>query len=95
MKHLEEAGLQERGCCRSLDIDHPDIIEFVQLPSELPGSKGASTLMKGGEHNERVKSAILTGSKCDIWLTKINMKWEKTHGNVCLEVRCSHVEPAY
>tara|TARA_B100000945_G_scaffold257308_1_gene214845 strand:+ start:814 stop:2073 length:1260 start_codon:yes stop_codon:yes gene_type:complete len=75
-----------------LDIDHPDIIEFVQTPrEELPWIKRCVNVdrKKWLETNIRTREAILQGiAKGDIWLNKIKYDGnsKRIRGNVCLEV---------
>ena len=75
-----------------LDINHPDILEFVQLPrAEAPWIKRCVALDAGlwNATDARVKDAILHGIKSgDIWLNKIKYddNAKRIYGNVCLEV---------
>ena len=74
-----------------LDINHADILEFVQLPrADAPWIKRCVDLDPGlwNTTDARVKDAILYGIKSgDIWLNKIKYhKGERIYGNVCLEV---------
>ena len=75
-----------------LDINHPDILEFVQLPRhDAPWIKRAVDLDPGhwNTTDSRVKDAILYGIKSgDIWLNKIKYdnNGKRIYGNVCLEV---------
>ncbi len=75
-----------------LDINHPDIIEFVQLGRhDAPWIKRCVDLDAGlwNSTDARVKDAILEGIKSgDIWLNKIKYddKGQRIYGNVCLEV---------
>ena len=75
-----------------LDINHPDILEFVQLGRhDAPWIKRCIDLDAGlwNSTEARVKDAILTGIKSgDIWLNKIRYddKGQRIFGNVCLEV---------
>ncbi len=75
-----------------LDINHPDILEFVQLPrAEAPWIKRCVDLDAGlwNATDARVKDAILHGIKSgDIWLNKIKYddNAKRIYGNVCLEV---------
>ena len=74
-----------------LDINHPDIIEFVQLERhDAPWIKRCVDLDPGlwNSTDSRIKDAILHGIKSgDIWLNKIKYKYGKRiYGNVCLEV---------
>ena len=91
---LRRGGIYKNGAVVAhLDIDHPDIIEFVQTPrSELPWIKRCVNLdeEKWRAATEETKSAILHGIKSgDIWLTKIafDNDGNRIYGNVCLEVR--------
>ena len=75
-----------------LDIDHPDILEFVRTPrSELPWVKRCVNLdqNKWEDCDHSVKEAILYGIKSgDIWLNKIthDNNGKRIWFNVCLEV---------
>jgi len=74
-----------------LDINHADILEFVQLPrADAPWIKRCVDLdaRLWQSTDIRVKEAILEGIKSgDIWLNKIKYKHgERIYGNVCLEV---------
>mgnify|MGYP003313483704 CR=1 FL=1 len=74
-----------------LDINHPDIIEFVQLERhDAPWIKRCVDLDPGlwNSTDSRVKDAILEGIKSgDIWLNKIKYEnGKRVYGNVCLEV---------
>ena len=74
-----------------LDINHPDIIEFVQLGrADAPWIKRCIDLDSGlwNSTDIRVKEAILHGIKSgDIWLNKIKYQnGKRIYGNVCLEV---------
>ena len=90
---LRRGGHYKNGACvLHLDINHTDILEFIQTPrSELPWVKRCVDLTPGQwtQANNNVKDAILYGLKSgDIWLNKIkyNDKGERIYGNVCLEV---------
>ena len=90
---LRRGGVYKNGAVVAhLDINHPDIIDFVQCPrSELPWIKRCVNLDERlwKESSEDVKTAILHGIKSgDIWLTKIryDKNGERIYGNVCLEV---------
>ena len=74
-----------------LDINHPDILEFVQLGRhDAPWIKRCVDLDPGlwNSTNATVKDALLEGIKSgDIWLNKIKYEHGKRiYGNVCLEV---------
>ena len=98
---LRRGGIYKNGACvLHLDIDHPDIVEFVLAPRhELPWVKRCVNLTKDGWEaaTENTKTAILMGIKSgDIWLNKIKYDKEgnRIRGNVCLEVYLLAVEPA-
>ena len=75
-----------------MDIDHGDILEFVQLArSEAPWIKRCIDVTEESwRHTEDgTKDAILYGIKSgDIWLNKIKYDndGKRIYGNVCLEV---------
>ena len=74
-----------------IDINHPDILEFVQLERhDAPWIKRCVDLDAGlwNSTDSRVKDAILHGIKSgDIWLNKIKYQHgQRIYGNVCLEV---------
>ena len=75
-----------------LDIDHPDILEFVQTPrEELPWIKRCVNVdrEKWLGADIRTREVILQGiAKGDIWLNKIkyDKQSKRIRGNVCLEV---------
>ena len=90
---LRRGGVFKNGAVVAhLDIDHTDILEFVQTPrEELPWIKRCVNLDRERWENATagIKSAILNGiARGDIWLNKI--KYDKNskriRGNVCLEV---------
>ena len=90
---LRRGGVYKNGAIVAhLDIDHPDIIEFVQTPrSELAWIKRCIDLDQGlwNKTDARTKDAILEGIKSgDIWLNKIKYdnNGQRIFGNVCLEV---------
>ena len=80
------------ACVLHLDLDHPDIIEFITTPrAELPWVKRCINInhdkWKAADSNTR--EAVIYGIRSgDIWLNKI--KYDKhrkrIRGNVCLEV---------
>ena len=90
---LRRGGTYRNGACvLHLDINHPDILEFVFAErQELPWVKRCVDLTQSlwAKANPETKKAILRGIAAgDIWLSKI--KHDK-HGNsirsnVCLEV---------
>ena len=74
-----------------LDIDHADIIDFVQVKrEELPWVKRTVDLTRESWANssDAIKEAIIRGiARGDIWLNKIKYhNKERIYGNVCLEV---------
>ena len=89
---LRRGGVYKNGAVVAhLDINHPDIIDFVQCPrSELPWIKRCVNLDERlwKESSEATKTAILHGIKSgDIWLNKIKYQnGKRIYGNVCLEV---------
>ena len=90
---LRRGGHYKNGACvLHLDIDHPDILEFIETPrSELPWVKRCVNLDTGKwqNTNNKVKDALLLGIKSgDIWLNKIKYdnQNQRIRGNVCLEV---------
>jgi len=90
---LRRGGHYKNGAIVAhLDINHPDILEFVQSPrSELPWIKRCVDLDEGlwNRTDIRTKDTILEGIKRgDIWLNKIKYDNNGTriYGNVCLEV---------
>ena len=90
---LRRGGHYKNGAIVAhLDINHADILEFVQLPrSEAPWIKRCVDLDAGlwNSTDANVKDAILDGIKRgDIWLNKIKYddNGKRIFGNVCLEV---------
>ncbi|MBP98981.1 ribonucleotide reductase [Candidatus Poribacteria bacterium] len=89
---LRRGGHYKNGAIVAhLDINHADILEFVQLSrSEAPWIKRCVDLDAGlwNATDARVKDAILLGVKSgDIWLNKIKYEnGKRVYGNVCLEV---------
>ena len=90
---LRRGGHYKNGAVVAhLDIDHPDILEFVQLERhDAPWIKRTVDLDAGlwNRTDARVKDAILEGIKSgDIWLNKIKYdnNGKRIYGNVCLEV---------
>ncbi len=90
---LRRGGVYKNGAVViHLDIDHPDILDFLETPrSELPWVKRCVDLDPGKwQHADiKTKEAILYGLKSgDIWLNKIkhNDNGIRIYGNVCLEV---------
>lgn len=90
---LRRGGVYKNGAVVAhLDINHPDIVEFVTTPrNELPWIKRCVNLSPALWELAPVptREAILGGiRKGDIWLNKIkhNAKGERIYGNVCLEV---------
>ena len=90
---LRRGGTYRNGACvLHLDIDHADIIDFVQVPrQELPWVKRTVDLTRRSWDNssDEVKETILRGiARGDIWLNKIKHDNEgnRIYSNVCLEV---------
>jgi hypothetical protein len=90
---LRRGGTYRNGACvLHLDIDHADIIDFVQVPrEELPWVKRCVdlTTTSWAETDTGTKEAILRGiAKGDIWLNKIkhDEQGNRIYSNVCLEV---------
>ena len=89
---LRRGGVYKNGAVViHLDIDHPDILEFLTTPrSELPWVKRCVDIDSGKWQNTdiKIKDALLYGIKSgDIWLNKIkHHNGERIYGNVCLEV---------
>ena len=72
-----------------LDLDHPDILEYITTPrSELPWVKRCVDLTEGMWKDTPHKEALLEGIRSgDIWLNKIKHQHnERIYSNVCLEV---------
>ena len=89
---LRRGGHYKNGAVVAhLDINHPDILEFVQLPrDDAPWIKRTVDLDPGlwNSTPAHIKDAILHGIRSgDIWLNKIKYKHgQRIYGNVCLEV---------
>ena len=89
---LRRGGTYRNGACvLHLDINHPDILDFVQAERhELPWVKRCVDLepQLWFNSNPETKEAILRGiARGDIWLNKIKYyNGERIYGNVCLEV---------
>ncbi len=90
---LRRGGHYKNGACvLHLDIDHPDIIEFITTPrSELPWVKRCVNLNneKWESASKTTREALIYGIKSgDIWLNKIRYEssGRRIYGNVCLEV---------
>ena len=90
---LRRGGTYRNGACvLHLDIDHPDILEFVFAErAELPWVKRCVDLTseRWFSSSPETKEAIIRGiARGDIWLNKI--KYDKHNkrirSNVCLEV---------
>jgi len=92
-EQLRRGGVYKNGAVvLHLDIDHGDIIEFVETNrSEIPWAKRCVNIWPEGwaEASVRTKEAILSGiARGDIWLVKrrYDQHGERIYGNVCLEV---------
>ena len=90
---LRRGGTFRNGACvLHLDINHTDILEFVQVERhELPWVKRCVDLTSELWTNSeaRVKEAIIKGiARGDIWLSKIkhDKYGNRIRSNVCLEV---------
>ena len=89
---LRRGGTYRNGACvLHLDINHPDIIDFVQVKrEELPWVKRCVDLTpdRWANTETRVKEAIIRGiARGDIWLNKIKYEnGNRIYSNVCLEV---------
>ena len=92
-EQLRRGGVYKNGAVvLHLDIDHADILEFVETPrSELPWAKRCINLTTNdwAKAEQAVKDAILKGiARGDIWLCKkrYDQRGSRIYGNVCLEV---------
>ncbi len=90
---LRRGGTFRNGACvLHLDINHPDILEFVQVERhELPWVKRCVDLNQilWDTSEATTKEAIIRGiARGDIWLNKIkyDKNSERIRSNVCLEV---------
>jgi hypothetical protein len=90
---LRRGGVYKNGAVVvHLDIDHPDIVEFVSTPRhEVPWIKRCVDLddEKWKSTDQETRDAIIYGIKSgDIWLNKIkhDQHGNRIYGNVCLEV---------
>ena len=90
---LRRGGVYKNGAVVvHLDINHPDIVEFVTTPRhELPWIKRCVDLddQKWKGTDQSTRDAIIHGIKSgDIWLNKIkhDENGNRIYGNVCLEV---------
>ena len=90
---LRRGGIYKNGAVVvHLDIDHPDILEFVTTPRhEIPWIKRCVDLdhEKWEGTDQATRDAIIYGIKSgDIWLNKIkhDNNGNRIYGNVCLEV---------
>ena len=92
-EQLRRGGVYKNGAVvLHLDINHPDIREFVNLPRhELPWAKRCINLdtEMWEQADENVKNDVLKGiARGDIWLAKIrhDQHNQRIYANVCLEV---------
>ena len=92
-EQLRRGGVYKNGAVvLHLDINHPDILEFINTPRhELPWAKRCVNVNTGlwEAASEEVQNNILAGiSRGDLWLTKIrhDQYGNRIYGNVCLEV---------
>ena len=94
---LRRGGVYKNGAvvCH-LDLDHPDILEFIETPREqLPWIKRCVDLtwVSWLKASDEVKHALIEGIKRgDIWLNKVRLdgNGDRIYGNVCLEVYLPH-----
>ena len=99
---LRRGGTYRNGACvLHLDIDHADIIDFVQVKrEELPWVKRTVDLTRRSWDNssDAVKESILKGvARGDIWLNKIkhDKKWKQNLLKTSvLRFTCPHAERA-
>ena len=92
-EQLRRGGQYKNGAVvLHLDINHDDILEFVNMPRHLlPWAKRCVNLDHAmwAQADDEVKDAILKGiARGDIWLAKIkgDQQGERVYANVCLEV---------
>ena len=92
-EQLRRSGGYKNGAVvLHLDINHQDILEFVNMPRhEIPWAKRCVNLspVMWDMAIPAVKDAIIKGiARGDIWLAKIkrDQKGERIYANVCLEV---------
>ena len=90
---LRRGGTYRNGACvLHLDINHADILDFVQVSrEELPWVKRCVDLTPEwwADTEARTKEAILRGiARGDVWLNKIKYdnNGKRIYSNVCLEV---------
>ncbi len=90
---LRRGGVYKNGACvLHLDINHPDILEFITTPRhELPWVKRCVNLTTEmwDDTSDALRESLLYGIKSgDIWLNKIkhDNNGKRIYGNVCLEV---------
>jgi hypothetical protein len=75
-----------------LDIDHGDILEFINTPrAELPWAKRCVNIWEEAwaKTSQTTRDALLAGiARGDIWLAKVrhNQHGRRIYANVCLEV---------
>ena len=92
-EQLRRGGVYKNGAVvLHLDINHPDIKEFVNIPrDELPWAKRCVNLDHAlwAQADQEVKDEIIAGiARGDIWLAKIrnDRNGDRIYANVCLEV---------
>ena len=90
---LRRGGIYKNGAVvLHLDLNHPDILEFITTPrEELTWVKRCVDIDPGWWQScdNQVKDALLYGIKSgDIWLNKVKYddNGNRIYGNVCLEV---------
>ena len=90
---LRRGGTYRNGACvLALDLDHPDIVEFITTPrSELPWVKRCVCINdeKWKNADPTTREALIYGIRSgDIWLSKIkyDKNGKRLRSNVCLEI---------
>jgi len=92
-EQLRRGGVYKNGAVvLHLDISHPDILEFVEMPRhELPWAKRCVNLdhIDWNQASQKTKDAVIAGiARGDIWLAKkrYDQRGNRIYANVCLEV---------
>ena len=92
-EQLRRGGVYKNGAVvLHLDIDHGDILEFIETPrEELPWAKRCVNIWDEAWANtsQATRDALLKGiARGDIWLAKrrFDQHGERIYANVCLEV---------
>ena len=90
--YAEEVSTKHGAVVLHLDIDHGDILEFIETPrEELPWAKRCVNIWDEAWANtsQATRDALLKGiARGDIWLAKrrFDQHGERIYANVCLEV---------